>query len=222
MADCSFSRVHLAVLLAHGLAKRVPARASITDAVFFLRIAVKEIEATRSIFISGAATFTDLRDAIVGALGWGGPWGRFKIGPIVVADTGDLDVGIPLSRLRLADIDFKPEDKFIFEYDAWRLEISVQDIFRPTRWPERRSPNTVWFSSPICVYAEGQAPPEKFGGPGGFVEIKQRLADMHNPDRNQKEAWSRKFPLLKSEFLRINKRLRKVHIPRGEVCTSAA
>jgi hypothetical protein len=70
MADCSFSRVHLAALLAHGLMERVPARGSITDAVYFLRITVPEIEATRSIFIPGGASFKDLRDTIAGALGW--------------------------------------------------------------------------------------------------------------------------------------------------------
>lgn len=211
-ADCSFSSVHLAALLAHGLAERVPARGSITDAVFFLNVTVPKIEATRSLFIPGGATFKDLRHAIASAFAWNGPWGEFIIGPVVIADTWDLDVGIPLNSLRLADVNFKPEDKFSFRYDAWRLEISVQDIFKPARWPLERSRNTVRLSSPICVYAEGQAPPERLAGPDGFLELKQKLADKPYSDRNLKEAWRAKLPLRESDFLRINRRLRKVHI----------
>jgi Plasmid pRiA4b ORF-3-like protein len=212
-ADCSFSRVHLAALLAHGLAQRVPAHGSITDAVYFLRITVPEIEATRSIFIPGGATFKDLRDTISAALGWDGPWGRFMIGPVVVANTRDLEVGIPLNSVRLADVNFKPEDKFSFEFDAWRLEISVEDIFRPTGWPDRRSRNTVRLSYPICVYADGQAPSEELYGPEGFLELKRQLAGKQHLDRDLRKAWRAKFPLRKSDLLSVNKRLRKVHIP---------
>lgn len=221
-ADCSFSSIHLAALLAHGLAERVPARGSITDAVFFLNVTVPKIEATRSLFIPGGATFKDLRDAIASAFAWNGPWGEFMIGPVVIADTWDLDVGIPLNSLRLADVNFKPEDKFSFRYDAWRLEISVQDIFKPARWPLERSGNTVRLSSPICVYAEGQAPPERLAGPDGFLELKQELADKPSADRNLNAAWRAKFPLRESDFLSINRRLRKVHIPATTRLSSAA
>lgn len=212
-ADCSFSSVHLAALLAHGLAERVPAHGSITDAVYFLRITVPEIEATRRIFIPGGATFQDLRDTIAAALGWDGPWGRFMIGPVVVANTRDLEVGIPLNSVRLADVNFKPEDTFSFEFDAWRLEISVEDIFKPTGWPDRRSRNTVRLSFPACVYADGQAPSAELDGSEGFLELKRQLADKQHPDCDLRKTWRAKFPLRKSDLLSINKRLRKVHIP---------
>jgi hypothetical protein len=135
------------------------------------------------------------------------------IGPVVIANTGDLEVGIPLKSVRLADVNFKPEDEFSFEFDAWRLEISVEDIFKPTGWPDRRSRNTVRLASPICVYADGQAPSEELNGLDGFTEIRRQLADKQHPDRDLRKAWRAKFPLPKSDLLSINQRLRKVHIP---------
>ena len=72
-------------------------------------------------------------------------------------------------RVRLADFDFRPHERFLYEYDftdGWQHDVRVECLLplEPGR------------TYPVCVGGRRGVPPEDCGGPWAFLELRQRYS----------------------------------------------
>ena len=72
--------------------------------------------------------------------------------------------------------------EFEYEYDfgdGWRHRIVVEGIMAPT-------PYNDW---PLCLTGENACPPEDIGGPSGFADFVQSMADPEDDDHFENWNW---------------------------------
>jgi hypothetical protein len=77
------------------------------------------------------------------------------------------------------------KEKFKFHYtydfgDSWEHEILVEKELPP-------SPDTRY---PLCVTGKRACPPEDCGGPWGYAELLEILADPSNPEYEERMEWA--------------------------------
>jgi len=153
---------------------------SVKPVIYQLKIILLNISPMiwRRLLVSSDSTIEDLHYIIQIAMGWedihlhhfiiyGKDYGVSKSGGQSFADTA--------SEVKLADFNFRKNEKFIYEYDFsinpvmgisrhwWRHQIRVEAILTPKA-------NKTY---PVCIGGKGVCPPENCGGAMGFMEAKQ-------------------------------------------------
>ena len=86
------------------------------------------------------------------------------------------------NKARLGEIATEEGDKFLYEYDFgdnWEHEVLVEKIITPD--PELRYP--------ICLTGKRACPPEDCGGPPGYEDMLEVLADPANPEYQEILEW---------------------------------
>lgn len=81
---------------------------------------------------------------------------------------------------RLSDIFTEEGQRFTYLYDFgddWKHRIILEKIV-----PEK-------ISTPDCIDGKGQCPPEDCGGPMGYENLKQILADPKHPEHREMREW---------------------------------
>jgi Plasmid pRiA4b ORF-3-like protein len=76
----------------------------------------------------------------------------------------------------------RPGDALIYDYDfgaGWEHDIVLEDIIR----------NGLGVTLPVCVAGHGACPPEDVGGPQGYAELKQILADPGHEEYEEHLGW---------------------------------
>lgn len=83
--------------------------------------------------------------------------------------------------------------------DHWQMTIKLESIL----WDEERN-----YRKPVCMDGENAAPPEDVGGPGGFEEFKEVIADPMHPQNKEFRTWAgRSYAPLKFDLKKANQRL---------------
>lgn len=132
---------------------------------------------TRSLEVPAACTLAELHELLQAGFGWTDSHlhqfvvGEKRYGMLGVdAPEDELDeTVVPLSSL---------PDHFGYIYDfgdGWEHEIEVLG-----------SGN----GRPGCVAGDGACPPEDCGGPGGYAEFREALADARHPEHRELLAWA--------------------------------
>jgi len=85
------------------------------------------------------------------------------------------------SKVRLAQLDLAPGDAFTYLYDfgdGWEHEITIVPLARAD-FPY----------VPCCMDGAGACPPEDCGGPPGYADMIEILADSGNPEYADMREW---------------------------------
>jgi hypothetical protein len=156
--------------------------------VYQLRIELVDVqpEVWRTVLIPGSATLTKVHATILWGMGWeGGHLHEFTIGYEAYGmPDPDFDDGRPVKlegRYTLASAVGKLKS-FRYEYDfgdGWEHVIKVEKILPP-------DPS---LKAPVCIAGANACPPEDCGGPMGYEEFLEAIADPKHEDHDDMLTW---------------------------------
>ena len=133
----------------------------------------------RRILVPESMTLGGLSEAILAAMGWiGGHLHAFDVRGSQYGDPATADE----RRAKLKALLESGVKRFGYTYDfgdGWEHTISVEKT-------EDRVPGQVY---PACVAGARKCPPEDCGGPWGYVELLDILADPDHPERKERLEW---------------------------------
>lgn len=140
----------------------------------------------RRIVVESYLTLGELAPVLEAAMGWrGGHLHVFEVGStrygMLDPDWGmdDLDE----NRFRLGDVLPKVGVKMRWEYDFgdnWEHDVLVEAISMPERGVEY----------PVCLAGRRACPPEDCGGPWGYGDLLEALADPNHAEHEELRKWA--------------------------------
>lgn len=179
-----------------------------TKALYQLKITLQEIEPLiwRQVLVPDC-TLDELHEVIQIVMGWESyHLYSFKIGQKEFTrpdmDDGELNMEDSISA-HLSKLLKKAKQRFSYEYDfgdGWGHEIVVEEI-------GNAAPDTKY---PLCVAGKRSCPPEDVGGPWGYAEYLEALADPDHERHEEMLGWRGKFDAEAFTLDAVNKALRKV------------
>jgi prevent-host-death family protein len=172
-------------------AGKTRAKSSRSSEIYQIKITLRNIRPPvwRRVLVSSDFTLGQLHEVIQTAMGG---WIDYHLHAFDVAGTnygvplepGELDWGETISdesRVRLADI-IGAGSKFRYTYDFgddWEHELVVEKVL----------PIDSKVSYPVCIKAKRACPPEDCGGPWGYAELVEILADPAHEEYEQRLEW---------------------------------
>ena len=142
--------------------------------VYQLRVVLRGVSPLiwRRLLVRSDSTIADLHNALQRVLGWtdeylnrfvihGREYGVWHDGGIGFRDNPRL--------VRLANLGLRVRERFLYEYDftdGWQHDVRVEQI-RPLE-PGRYYP--------VCIGGRRATPPEDYGGPWAFLELRQHYS----------------------------------------------
>jgi hypothetical protein len=169
-----------------GLAPATPSRAA--GSVFQLKVTLLDTKPPiwRRVLVAGDSTLDHLHEVIQAAFGW---WNyhlhEFEVGPVRygVPDPEE-DWGEPPRDERRMRLDAIAREGSSFRYtydfgDGWEHKVTV----------ERVLPANSVATVPACIDGRRACPPEDCGGPWGYRELLDILADPTHPEHDRRREW---------------------------------
>ena len=152
-------------------------------------------------------TLSDLHEIIQVAMGWQNyHLYSFKISEEEFTDPqmdeGELNMEDATATM-LSDVIARERQRFHYVYDFgddWHHEIWVEQIGQPEKGQKY----------PVCVKGKRACPPEDVGGPCGYAEYLEALADRKHERHKEFLRWRGKFDSEAFDLDGVNKELRKV------------
>lgn len=161
-----------------------------SETVYELDVRLREIEPPiwRTIEVPGSSTLEDLHFAIQVAMGWT----NSHLHSFQIKDTGYGMVEVEGNELelederefRIADL-AKTGDVFRYEYDfgdGWEHAITVKKVTSSSKAVH-----------PRCLAGKRACPPEDCGGPHGYAQLLESLADPKHPEHESSTKWAQGF-----------------------------
>jgi hypothetical protein len=105
------------------------------------------------------------------------------------------------SRARVGDVIGTAGERLLYEYDfgdGWQHELLLEEVLLGDESFQQ-----------MCVAGERCCPPEDCGGPQGFAELLEAMADANHPDHEDICAWLGDFAPESFSKEEINRRLRR-------------
>ncbi|HVA27389.1 MAG TPA: plasmid pRiA4b ORF-3 family protein [Candidatus Baltobacteraceae bacterium] len=152
--------------------------------VLKIQLAVVKPIVWRRIEIESDAKLPLVSRALLYAMGWTDTHlHAFRIGQAEfgVPDPDFASDMINERRITLAQIAPKPKDRFIFDYDfgdGWSHRVTVEKIIESAD-----------YTAPRCVAGARACPPEDCGGPYGYAELIEALADPAHEEHERLTQW---------------------------------
>lgn len=152
-----------------------------------LKVTLREVRPPvwRRIEVSSVVTLGRLSEVLEAAMGWlGGHLHAFDVAgtrygiPDPDWDTADLDE----RRFRLGAVLPRVGSKMRWDYDfgdGWKHDVVVEAI----------GPAEPGVEYPVCLKGRRACPPEDCGGPWGYEELLQLLADPDREDPDDRRGW---------------------------------
>lgn len=139
--------------------------------IYLLHIWIRQISPMiwRRVLVRSDSTLAQLHDVIQVLFDWSDDHlHRFRIHgrDYGVNRLGGLWFSQEADRVRLADFQFRTNERFLYEYDfgdAWQHQVRV----------ERGRPEEPKRAYPTCVGGQRRAPPEDCGGPRAFLRRRE-------------------------------------------------
>ncbi len=153
--------------------------------VVVLKVTLRDIKPPiwRRLIVPATMTLVDLHEAIQAAMGWAGGHlhdfdiaGRQYGNPQILEDVAD-ETGLTLNGVLRSGV-----VRFTYTYDLgdnWQHQVLV----------ERTPPALDAGQYPACVAGKRHCPPEDCGGPWGYAELLDVLADPTHPEHADQRAW---------------------------------
>ncbi len=128
-------------------------------------------------------TLADLHEAIQRAMGWdGGHLHVFDIDGRSYGDRSAVDDVADENRLTLDGVRRSGVARFAYTYDFgddWEHTITI----------EKTLPAAQGTTYPACIAGKRACPPEDCGGPWGYQELLDIIADPAHPERAERLEW---------------------------------
>ncbi len=131
-------------------------------------------------------TLRELSPILEAAMGWlGSHLHLYDVGGVTYGtpdpdwDTDDLNEG----EFLLGDVLSEVGSKMRWDYDfgdGWEHGVTVEAI----------GPRKVGVDYPICVAGRRVGPPEDCGGPWGYENLLEALADPNHPEHEEMREWA--------------------------------
>lgn len=159
-----------------------------TDTIHRLKITLHDVEPPvwRRIEVPSSMTLGELSPVLEAAMGWlGGHLHLFDVDGLTYGtpdpdwETDDLDEG----RYRLSDVLPSAGRSMRWDYDfgdGWEHTVEVEGIVAA-------EPGVMY---PRCIAGERACPPEDCGGPWGYADLLEALADPDHPDHERLREWA--------------------------------
>lgn len=136
--------------------------------IYQLHVWIRQISPMiwRRLLIRSDSTLTDLHHTLQIAFGWSDfHLHQFRIRGChySISDCWVTDLAADGSQVKLADFQFRTNERFLYEYgfgDLWQHEVRIE---RRLTIDEKRI-------YPVCVGGQRAGPPEDCGGPRAFME----------------------------------------------------
>jgi hypothetical protein len=149
-----------------------------------LRLKLRDVEPTvwRRVVVPNRITMAELASILLTAMGWRNVHLHlFEVGNETYGSADDEaeDDEIDESGIIVSDA-LSRHERFAFEYDfgdGWHHDVLI----------EERSASTVDFAR--CLDGENACPPEDVGGPGGYEEFLEAIADPAEKDHERYFEW---------------------------------
>jgi hypothetical protein len=156
--------------------------------VYQLKVTLRHVRPPvwRRLRVPGAVALGKLHDALQIALGWtDSHLHQFRVGDACygILDPHE-DFGtdtIDERKVRLEQV-AKVRAKLVYEYDfgdGWEHDILVEAV----------EPATDRDVLPVCLDGRRACPPEDCGGPHGYANLLESLADPRHPDHDEMKGW---------------------------------
>ena len=137
----------------------------------------------RRLLVPGETTLADLHRAIQAAMGWEDyHLHTFDIAGRQYGDPRAVDDVADEKRVTLNGLIKSGVARFAYTYDFgdnWEHALVV----------EKRLPDIEALSRPICTAGKRRCPPEDCGGPWGYLELLEVLADPAHPEHAERREW---------------------------------
>jgi hypothetical protein len=172
------------------LAKPAQPKKPATAGVLSLKVTLRNTKPPvwRRVLMPESMTLADLHLATLAAMGWyGGHLHDFDVGGRRYGDpseTDDFDDDFVAdeSRMRLSALVRSAVRRFLYTYDfgdRWEHDILI----------EKAPPTGAVEALPACVAGKRNCPPEDCGGPWGYAELLEILADPAHPQHDEQLQW---------------------------------
>lgn len=189
-------------------------KASVPKSVYQLKITLKEIKPPiwRRVLVESDITLYDLHQVIQQSMGWDDyHLHEFRIAGehFGAPDPDGFVEVIDDAKTRLHQVIRGEKMKFLYEYDfgdGWRHEIVVEKVLPAEK-------EGVY---PVCLKGKRACPPEDVGGPWGYAEFLEAIADPENSQHEDMLEWvGGEFDPEAFDLEMVNHRLAIVGIRRG-------
>ena len=154
--------------------------------VHVLRIQLRHIEPPiwRTFAVASDTKLPKFNRILQAVMGWEGyHLHMFNVAEIAFGEKDeDADYVIPERNITVNQILPRPGSALRWDYDfgdGWEHDVVVESIDEPR--PETRYP--------ICTGGERACPPEDCGGPWGFEELLEAIADSTHPRHDELIEW---------------------------------
>jgi hypothetical protein len=159
-----------------------------TDSVYQLKVTLRAIRPPiwRRLRVPGDATLGQLHDALQIALGWtDSHLHQFRVGRNTFGVPDPDGWGAPFTtderKVRLHEV-AGVKSKLIYDYDfgdRWEHDVVVEHV-------DAASPAEML---PVCTDGRRACPPEDCGGPWGYGNLLEALADSKHPEHAELSEW---------------------------------
>lgn len=159
-----------------------------TRTVHQLKVTLRQVKPPvwRRIVVRSDVTLGELAPVLEAAMGWlGGHLHLFEVGG-ARCGTPDPDWGmddLDEDRFRLGDVLPNVGVKMRWDYDfgdGWEHDVLVEAISVPERGVEY----------PVCLAGRRACPPEDCGGPWGYADLLEALADPGHAEHEHLREWA--------------------------------
>jgi Plasmid pRiA4b ORF-3-like protein len=133
----------------------------------------------RRLLVRSDSTIADLHHTLQIAMGWGDAHlHRFRIRgkDYGISCIGGIGFRDDPRQVHLADFHFRPNERFLYEYDFGDLWQHVVRVERRLPWDRKRI-------YPVCIGGQRAAPPEDCGGPWAFMALQDEYSPRYFLDR---------------------------------------
>ena len=162
-----------------------------------LKISLIEIEPEiwRRVLVPDSLTLRELHGVIQGAMGWQDcHLHMFEIGGrhFQTPFEDGLELDVEDEREHRLDRLVRVKSRFLYTYDFgddWNHSVKVEKAMPPDSGLLDPAGRYV----PYCIGGARACPPEDCGGPYGYPELLQALAEPDNPDYRELADWARGF-----------------------------
>jgi hypothetical protein len=167
------------------MAKPAAPKKPAAKGVLSLKITLRNVKPPiwRRIAVRGGMTLGDLHVAIQAVMGWeNGHLHAFEVGGEQYGEPGGLEDAGNENRLTLNGLVKSGVNRFRYTYDFgddWEHDILI----------EKAPPPAGVTAFPACVAGMRACPPEDCGGPWGYADLLETLANPQHPDHEEQREW---------------------------------
>lgn len=182
--------------------------------LFQIRISLLKVVPTvwRRFMFPGNGTLTELHAVVQAVMGWQNAHAhQFRIAGAQYSDP-QFELGDEVLNERHAILErlvATQGDRLEYVYDFgdfWEHELVVEEVSISDRRQDYH---------PICLTGARACPPEDCGGPDGYGELLEALADVRHPQHREMRAWAGgRFDPESFDVEAVNRRLRKLQTSR--------